>query len=356
MLFAIAMHFVVFAEREEYSWTHLIAHGSMPGPFVVAGLAIGLLILGLIDVRIILAERGEKRRQAASVSSEQEGSSAAKLVAPPRPGSPVVEPVSAEKLQGPANGLILAALAILLSAAAIGLWCGWTLTRIANVPNAPETKSSGITKVTITPKLDHFPSPITLWAILAGQVIVGAVGTVILLAGVMMKRLEHYSFAQWGAILALLPVSPAWLISLPAGLWALLALRRASVRAAFDQSVHTQEGEPAGAFGAWLASSAGWSVLMCLAGTLATFLPWAALDVFGYQETQAGFDTWYGIVTGTAFAVGFLLLAALDLFQVARPTRGWAMAAVGAACDRADHLASGGDLARPSDHFPGDQR
>ena len=65
------------------------------------------------------------------------------------------------------------------------------------------------------------------------QAVVLPIAALTLVAARRMRNLELYSLAVTGAILALLPWSPAWLIGLPAGVWALLVLRIPAVKAAF---------------------------------------------------------------------------------------------------------------------------
>ena len=57
---------------------------------------------------------------------------------------------------------------------------------------------------------------------------------VMLLGGWKMRRLEGYSMAIIGSIAALLPCGPTWLISLPLGIWSLVTLLRADVKAEFE--------------------------------------------------------------------------------------------------------------------------
>ncbi|MFN3168725.1 MAG: hypothetical protein ACE37H_16835 [Phycisphaeraceae bacterium] len=67
------------------------------------------------------------------------------------------------------------------------------------------------------------------------QSIVGiAVGVVILMGAMKMKRLESHGFALTAAILAMIPcVSPCCLLGLPFGIWAIVVLNDANVKAAF---------------------------------------------------------------------------------------------------------------------------
>jgi tRNA A-37 threonylcarbamoyl transferase component Bud32 len=67
-------------------------------------------------------------------------------------------------------------------------------------------------------------------------------GLVMLVGGFAMLRLGPYEAAKAGAIAAILPCGPAWLISLPVGVVALLVLRRPPVAAAFARWVEDEPG------------------------------------------------------------------------------------------------------------------
>src|SRR5262249_22927174 len=57
---------------------------------------------------------------------------------------------------------------------------------------------------------------------------------VLLIAGAMkMLRLHGYPLAATAAIVAMIPWSPAWLVSLPFGIWACIVLGRPAVAEAF---------------------------------------------------------------------------------------------------------------------------
>ena len=63
---------------------------------------------------------------------------------------------------------------------------------------------------------------------------------VILLIGaaVRMRRLKCYRLAVFAAVLAILPITPAFLLSLPIGIWALAVLTDSQVKAAFKKNKH----------------------------------------------------------------------------------------------------------------------
>jgi hypothetical protein len=54
-----------------------------------------------------------------------------------------------------------------------------------------------------------------------------------ILGGRKMRQLETYGLAVLAAVVALLPTGPAWIISFPIGIWALLVLAGPEVRSAF---------------------------------------------------------------------------------------------------------------------------
>ena len=60
-----------------------------------------------------------------------------------------------------------------------------------------------------------------------------AAGVVVLLGAIKMKKLESRGLAMTASILAMLPVSPCCVLGLPFGIWALMALSKPEVKAAF---------------------------------------------------------------------------------------------------------------------------
>ncbi len=63
-----------------------------------------------------------------------------------------------------------------------------------------------------------------------------SIGGIILAAALKMRKLKAYRLCRMGSILAMLPLSPAFLIGLPLGIWALCVLRRPDVKAAFAEN------------------------------------------------------------------------------------------------------------------------
>jgi hypothetical protein len=60
-------------------------------------------------------------------------------------------------------------------------------------------------------------------------------GSLIVVGAVKMLHLRSHRWAMAAAVLALLPYGPAWLLGLPAGIWALVVLTTPGVKAAFDR-------------------------------------------------------------------------------------------------------------------------
>jgi hypothetical protein len=61
-----------------------------------------------------------------------------------------------------------------------------------------------------------------------------AIGVVILMGALKMKRMESHGFAMAASILALVPcISPCCIVGLPIGIWALVVLSKPEVKGAF---------------------------------------------------------------------------------------------------------------------------
>ncbi len=69
---------------------------------------------------------------------------------------------------------------------------------------------------------------------IVGGLIGVAIGAVVILGGLKMKRLESHAWAMAGAIVAVIPCfSPCCLLGFPFGIWALVVLNDPQVRSAF---------------------------------------------------------------------------------------------------------------------------
>ncbi|MEX2174011.1 MAG: serine/threonine-protein kinase [Pirellulaceae bacterium] len=74
--------------------------------------------------------------------------------------------------------------------------------------------------------------PVWGWGIAALPALPAAI--VMLIGGWKMRSRESHFLATLGSIAAMLPCGPAWLITLPLGIWALVVLRDPAVRDAFE--------------------------------------------------------------------------------------------------------------------------
>ena len=103
--------------------------------------------------------------------------------------------------------------------------------------------------------------------------------SVMLVAGLMMKRLAGYGLAIVGAILAIL-VTPGNLIGLPIGIWALVVLSRREVREGFGKG-YPLPGQPSRSGGAWkVAAVIVAAVMVILAIPVGAILVSIALPAF----------------------------------------------------------------------------
>src|SRR5581483_10479914 len=64
-----------------------------------------------------------------------------------------------------------------------------------------------------------------------------AIYAVVFVGGLRMRALKSYGWATTGAWVALLPLSPAVLVGLPVGIWALRVLGNPEVRTAFHRHI-----------------------------------------------------------------------------------------------------------------------
>lgn len=69
---------------------------------------------------------------------------------------------------------------------------------------------------------------------LAGYAASGLMYIVMLIGALHMRRLRNYALALTAAVLAVLPCSGCCIVSMPCGIWALVVLLDANVRAAFE--------------------------------------------------------------------------------------------------------------------------
>jgi hypothetical protein len=146
------------------------------------------------------------------------------LPPPSTPDYPSSGVASADRVAGPATGLIVTAI---LGFLANGLALVWTAAagQFQRLPAGMDPDMhrflqafSGVVGITIC--------------------IVGVVLSVLVLYGALqMKKLHSYGWAMTASILALVPcTSPCCLVGVPIGIWALVVLLKPEVKAAFKQS------------------------------------------------------------------------------------------------------------------------
>jgi hypothetical protein len=227
------------------------------------------------------------------------------------------------QVRGPALGLFWTGLLTVTIGLIVVLWSGWTLQRIGSAPQEKTTTKQGETTVTVTPKLDRFPSRPLLWLVLIGQAVAVAAGGMMIQSASSMARLKDYPLACRGSLLAKFPISPAWLIGLPLSLRCQAVLVRPEIREAFDRPASPvtsqSEGESPTDGGLFPQSwtTLTWTTnLVSLAGALATFLPWLRMDLVGFESLLPGYDGWYGIVAGIAFLAALLVGTLVELRQI----------------------------------------
>jgi tRNA A-37 threonylcarbamoyl transferase component Bud32 len=227
------------------------------------------------------------------------------------PLDPSLRPIALQQVRGPAIGLLTAGLIACLLGVGLVFWSGRNLVQLASTPTEPQPMNFGGMTGTIT---YNRPSDGTLahhWIVLVTQILAAAAGTVTAIGAMQMLKLQHRWLAVTGTALALVPLSPAWLLGLPLGLWSLAALKRAETQAAFDQPwPDAQSAAPAFSIKS-LGFNEAAALLACLLGALATVLPWGWTHVFVVNITVAGFDTWHGLVTGGVFASTLVALIVL---------------------------------------------
>jgi len=107
----------------------------------------------------------------------------------------------------------------------------------------PPVASVGIWQppLILAQEMSPLSGPVPTWATMLGVLIVGLLvllalpaSILLILGGMKMRQLRSYGLAYLAAIVALLPLGPQWLVSLPMGIWALSVLGRKEVKGAFE--------------------------------------------------------------------------------------------------------------------------
>jgi hypothetical protein len=168
-------------------------------------------------------------------------------------------------------------------------------------------------------------SPMTSETLLLGlphALLVALTAPVLIVGGVRMKQLESRWLGLLAAIVALLPLNPAWLIGLPAGIWALVVLNRRDVEQAF-----------AGRAAAWedWQHSLGKAAVLLKITSILNVLFLAPLWVY-YAVERPGAGEWWEVTIFLSLVSGAAVLAAVVMTAGAQSmTRGdswgWSLAA-----------------------------
>jgi len=136
-------------------------------------------------------------------------------------------PPVAERVAGPATGLIVVAVVAVLTN-----WIGGMIMSAAlrNAVEANQPREQGNTNAERGADVGR-----SLSNVCPGIVSTG-VYSVVLIGGLRMRSLASHSAATTGAWVAMLPLSPAVLVGLPVGIWALRVLGDPEVQQAFHEA------------------------------------------------------------------------------------------------------------------------
>jgi hypothetical protein len=153
----------------------------------------------------------------------------------------------------------------------------------------------------------------------------GLQGLLAFLAARNLRRLQRYTFAARAPLLAAVPLTPGFLLGLPAALWAWRVLHEPEVAAAFPAEAAPARSGPSWWRRHWatLLSPDGLVLIACAVGLIFCLPPWHQSVPGGApQQSLNGLSTWYGIVVVIAFvALGSVVLATnfIDPVPVWRP-------------------------------------
>jgi hypothetical protein len=118
-----------------------------------------------------------------------------------------------------------------VSAPAIGLLVAGGLSAAFDVVYILIAVLLGVAGLTDKDSADALPAA----GIMVGLAVIKlALDTLTLYAAWQMRQLRSWGVSMAGAIVAMLPCSPCCLLSLPIGVWAVVVLIDANVKAAFD--------------------------------------------------------------------------------------------------------------------------
>jgi len=139
------------------------------------------------------------------------------------------------QVQGPAMGLIVAGVinllpSILVLVGVVVTFFVWNMRHAAAGPGPTIAAATpGVPLVGFAPGP---PAELAIIALTMGLNL--PVGIVMLIGGLKMRKLESYGLAMTASVLALLP-GVSCIVGLPIGIWSMIVLNRAEVKAAFER-------------------------------------------------------------------------------------------------------------------------
>jgi hypothetical protein len=127
--------------------------------------------------------------------------------------------VAASKVKGPAISLIIiTALGILMQLASLVM-------NLAGMSQVPEN---------MPPEMERWYAMMSGTMGVIGAVLAFAIGGLIIYGAIKMMNLQSYGLAMAAAIVAMVPcLSPCCCLGIPVGIWAIVVLNNAEVKAAF---------------------------------------------------------------------------------------------------------------------------
>jgi tRNA A-37 threonylcarbamoyl transferase component Bud32 len=146
----------------------------------------------------------------------------------------------ASRVRGPAWALLVAGILHVLwpTLGAMWLLASGSLGFAAHGPDQRAFAAAGRPDVP-EPLFAEDAQPRPRWEINFPSVLLaalsGGLGSLIIVGAINMLQLRSHGWALAAAALALVPCGPTWLVSFPAGIWALTALTAADMKAAFGR-------------------------------------------------------------------------------------------------------------------------
>jgi len=197
------------------------------GPGALVGIPMGiwaLVVLSKSEVRAAFGTGARKRDRAEPSRYDKQVPAQDRLEAGVRPDADV--PAARRQVRGPAIGLLIVGILnclpaiVLIAASVVGLVAGF------DVPPAGTPDSFEIAP--------HVWVDFPVWNLLVCSALLASVTSVFIIPGAArMWQLRSYRLAKVAAVLAMLPLTPHFVIGLPIGIWAFMVLRQPDVVAAF---------------------------------------------------------------------------------------------------------------------------